>query len=63
MFVRNGTTWTEQARLAADDGAAEDLFGNSVALVGDTALVGATYGDGNAIRSGSAYVFLRSGTV
>jgi len=50
-----GKTWTEQAKLTASNGAAGDEFGWSVSLSGDTALVGA-------IRSGSAYLFTRSGT-
>src|SRR6266540_3120610 len=27
VFVRSGTTWSEQAKLTASDGAAEDFFG------------------------------------
>ena len=59
VFVRSGTSWSQEAKLTASDGAAEDFFGISVALSGDTALVGA-YLDDN--LSGSAYVFVRSGT-
>ncbi|MCB9336650.1 MAG: hypothetical protein H6577_00820 [Lewinellaceae bacterium] len=64
VFVRSGTTWTEQAKLTASDGAANDWFGNSVSLSGDYALIGATKdsGNGNGSYSGSAYVFVRSGT-
>jgi hypothetical protein len=58
VFVRSGTTWSQQAKLTAADGAANDYFGRSVALSGDTALVGA-YGDDS--LKGSAYVFVRSG--
>jgi len=64
VFTRSGTTWSQQAKLTASDGAAYDEFGSSVALSGNTALVGA-YTDkvgGNA-EQGSAYVFTRSGTV
>ncbi len=43
VFVRSGTTWTQQAQLTASDGAAYDHFGSSVALSGDTALVGAVH--------------------
>jgi hypothetical protein len=60
VFVRNGTVWTEQAMLTASDGVANDQFGWSVALSGDTALVGA-YGKAN--ETGAAYVYMRSGTV
>ena len=41
VYVRSGTTWSQQAKLLAADGAAWDEFGVSVALSGDTALVGA----------------------
>ena len=63
VFVRNGTHWTEQAKLTASDAAAEDSFGGSVAASGDTVTVGAG-GDDHAggTDAGSAYVFVRSGT-
>ena len=62
VFTRSGTTWTQQARLTAPDGAPEDFFGGAVALSDATALVGAGYDDVGANASqGSAYVFtLRS---
>ena len=41
VFTRTGTTWTEQAKLTASDGAADDQFGSSVAIAGDTIVVGA----------------------
>ena len=41
VFTLTGTTWTEQAKLTASDGAAFDQFGYSVAIVGDTIVVGA----------------------
>jgi hypothetical protein len=63
VFVRSGTTWSQQAKLTAADGAAEDGYGGSVALSGDTAGVGAGGDDVGANTSqGSAYVFTRSGT-
>ena len=63
VFVRNGTTWTEQAHLKAADGANLDLFGWVVALDGDTAIVGAYNGPGTAgADQGAAYVFVRQGT-
>jgi hypothetical protein len=56
VFTHSGSTWTQQAQLTATDGAAGYNFGQaSVALSGDTALVGVP-------RKGSAYVFARSGT-
>ncbi|MCZ7683466.1 MAG: FG-GAP repeat protein [Sandaracinaceae bacterium] len=63
VFVRSGTAWTQQAKLEASDGAASDYFGISVALDGDTALVGARADDtSGGTNAGSAYVFVRSGT-
>ena len=59
IFTRSGTTWTEQQKLTASDSAAEDYFGSSAALDGDTALVGADHDNS---KSGSAYIFTRSGT-
>ena len=58
-FTRNGTTWVQQARLSAGlDASAYDLFGASVALAGDTALVGAPYDDTMGLDAGNAHVFL-----
>jgi hypothetical protein len=62
VFVRSGTTWTQQAKLLALDGQAGDRFGGYVASSGDTALIGAYYDDDNGVDSGSVYVFTRSGT-
>jgi len=63
VFVRSGATWMQQTKLAASDGAASDLFGYSVALAGDTALVGAPYDDiGSNSEQGSAYIFVWNGT-
>ena len=63
IFVRNGTTWTQQAELNASDGGADDQFGFGVTVFGDTALVGA-YADDVAANTdqGSVYVYTRSGT-
>jgi hypothetical protein len=59
VFVRSGDTWTEQAKLSADDGAAYDEAGFSVAIGGDSVLVGAPFANAS---QGKAYVFTRSGT-
>ncbi len=45
------------AKLLADDGAAFDNFGVSVAISGTTAIVGALLDDDNGANSGSAYLF------
>lgn len=63
VFLRTGTTWAQQARLTAGDGSALDYFGDSVAIAGDTVIVGATEDTTGAnTQQGSAYVFTRSGT-
>ena len=62
VFVRSGISWSQQAKLTASDAAAFDFFGVSVAISGDTAVVGANFDDGKGVDSGSAYVFVRSGT-
>jgi FG-GAP repeat len=62
VFTRTGTTWTQQAKLLASDGAEADLFGATVSLSGDTALIGASCDDDDGFLSGSAYVFTRTST-
>ena len=73
VFVRSGTTWSQQAYLKASQVSGNDNFGISVAIAGDTVVVGATGEDGSATGvngtvdelasgSGAAYVFVRSGT-
>jgi hypothetical protein len=62
VFVRTGASWIFQQQLSAGDGAAGDQFGSSVALSGDTALIGASTDDGVNLDQGSAYVFVRTGT-
>ncbi|MBC7796849.1 MAG: hypothetical protein H7Z37_08255, partial [Pyrinomonadaceae bacterium] len=62
VYVRNFGVWTLQARLVASDAAANDLFGSSVAISGETIVIGATKADGASINSGAAYVFTRSGS-
>jgi MYXO-CTERM domain-containing protein len=64
VFTRTGGVWTEQQKLTASDGAMDDIFGVSVALSGDTVLVGAAGADvGAAVDQGAAYVFTRAGGV
>ncbi len=49
--------WGEVKKLLASDGASRDEFGFSVAVSGDTAVIGAWLDDDNGSASGSAYVF------
>lgn len=74
VFVRNGTSWSQQAYLKASNTDRFYSFGSSVAISGDTVIVGsfgeasnATGVNGNqndhtAPRAGAVYVFERSGT-
>jgi len=62
IFTRSGTTWTQQARLQGSDLQASDLFGLSVAIDSDTAVVGAFNNDTGGANAGAVYVFTRSGT-
>ncbi len=57
-----GSRWAQQQKLFASDAAANDFFGFSVAISGNTALVGAYGRDDVAPDSGAAYVFVRSGS-
>lgn len=61
VFTCSGTpcTWRQQQELTASDGASHDVFGYSIALDGDTAIIGAI---GNNSSRGAAYVFKCSGT-
>jgi hypothetical protein len=59
VFLQAGSTWSQQAKLTASDAAANDRFGVSVAIVGSTAVVGAS---SKSSSTGAAYLFLRSGT-
>ena len=77
VFVRNGTTWSQQAYLKASNNevgeVTGDLFGASVSISGNTLVVGAPYedssatgvngnqADNSAYNSGAVYVFTRSG--
>lgn len=62
VFVRSGNTWTEQSKLTASNAAVGDQFGISVALAGDTAIVGSPLRDGAGADSGQAHIFTRSGS-
>lgn len=64
VFVRSDGVWREQQRLMASDAASGDYFGSTLALVGDTLLVGARHDDhGGLLSAGSVYVFTRANNV
>jgi hypothetical protein len=57
IFKCDGVTWSRHVKLLAPDGIKGDLFGRSVAIDGDNAIIGAVGADGNESGSGSAYVY------
>ena len=65
IFNRDGTAWIESGKLVANDGREGDWFGKSVAVSGDTAVVGANLDDGPLRNgffdddTGAAYIFER----
>jgi len=74
VFVRTGASWSQPAYLKASNTGSSDQFGRSVAVSGDTVVVGANGEDSSATgvngnqasngasESGAAYVFVRSGS-
>ncbi|WP_422847539.1 integrin [Acidovorax sp. M14] len=79
VFTKSGATWSQQARIAAPNGEANDYFGNAVALSadGNTLAIGADGESGDqkgtfatmpatnnlASSSGAVYVYSRAGAV
>ena len=63
VFVRGGSTWSQQAKLLMPNGQAGDEAGASVAVDGDTLAVGAPYHDvASSVDFGATWVFVRTGT-
>jgi len=73
VFIRSGTVWSQQAYVKASNTDGGDEFGQSVAISGNTLVVGAHLEDSNAtgingdqdnffaIDSGALYVLIRNG--
>ncbi|MEX0966558.1 MAG: T9SS type A sorting domain-containing protein [Bacteroidia bacterium] len=61
IFQKGASTYAQTGKLTASDGDATHLFGHSVGITNDTAIVGAYADDHSGIRSGSAYLFANSG--
>ncbi|MEZ5978866.1 MAG: integrin [Planctomycetota bacterium] len=62
VFVRSGSTWTEQAYVKQSTNAPSDRFGFWVDVDGDTLVVGALGTDAPTSDEGVAEVFVRSGS-
>jgi len=59
IFKRTVTTWTQQAKLTATDGAPVDHFGGAVTIDGEYVAIGSPADD----PIGSVYIYKRSGSV
>ncbi len=62
VFYNNAGTWEQDAKLFANDAAAGDNFGRSVAVSRDTVIVGSPRNDFHGTASGSAYAFTKNGS-
>jgi hypothetical protein len=62
VFRYDGTMWIEEAKLYALDGRADDLFGSSVSLSGDVAIIGSYRNIFLGTESGQTYLFHYDGT-
>ena len=61
VFTRSGTTWSQEAKLVASDGAAGDMFGHSISAANSFARL-AIGAPGKNTKTGAVYTFIRSGT-
>ena len=59
IFLRSGTSWTQEAKIVASDRAASDYFGMSVSISSDGSrvVVGAYLQDGGVTDAGAAYIY------
>lgn len=61
IFMRTGTnTWDSGVKIVASDAETLDYFGQSVAISGDYAIVGAKGEDAGGSDAGAAYLYLRT---
>jgi cysteine-rich repeat protein len=63
IFYFDGASWTQQQKLTASDGEANDRFGGGVDISGVYAIIGADGDDDRGTNAGAAYIFKRSGAV
>jgi len=62
LFRFDRSDWVQEQKVTPADGAAEDEFGEHVALQGDVALLGAKRNDDDGMESGSAYIYRFDGS-
>jgi hypothetical protein len=64
VFVRTGSSWSQQYKIVASDAAAQDDFGRAIAMSDGNAVIGAPRVDSpSGSNQGAAYVFSRSNSV
>ena len=61
VYIRDKKAWRFHSKLTAKDGAEDDLFGISVAIDGNTILVGADLHDEIAKEAGAVYAYVFDG--
>ncbi|MCP4350252.1 MAG: hypothetical protein GY795_32655, partial [Desulfobacterales bacterium] len=61
IFMKEGASWIQQAKLTANDGSVGGFFGGSVSISGNYAVIGSPYDDDNGDKSGSVYIFIKEG--
>ena len=61
IYKRDGTVWSLEQKLLADDTGTNQILGNSISISDDGAYVVAG-ANGDASNTGAAYVFARTGT-
>lgn len=62
-FLRSGSSWVQQAKLIGQGSGTSDQVGAAVAISENTAVIGAPYDNLPGPNSGSAYVFVRGGSI
>ncbi|MBI1337329.1 MAG: choice-of-anchor D domain-containing protein [Phycisphaera sp.] len=62
VFRWNGSSWVQEAKLQPSDNLSGETFGCSIAISGDTVVVGAKGNDTDAQDAGVAYVYRHNGS-
>jgi hypothetical protein len=57
VYRHDGSAWSQEAKIVADDGAAGDAFGQAVAIGDDLAIVGAPFERDHGLFGGAVYAF------
>lgn len=63
VYRFDGSTWQEEQKIIASDGAANDTFGNAASVSNNTIIVGAQEDDDAGSNSGSAYIYRYNGSM